>query len=87
VLCGNVQCGIVQVICVEEWSMYKSVYELSREQLDELKETFFYTDYASCKPVGINAETPDEIPDEIIFEWYDGISFVNDDFSCTAGME
>lgn len=64
-----------------------SVYELSREQLDELKEHFFCTDYEACKPVGVNADCPDDVPDEIIFEWYSDTIFVNDDFFCTMGKE
>ena len=74
--------------------MYKSVYELSREQLDELKSNYFWSDeYEPCfyphwqtgelVPVIFSGD----IPDEVIFEKYGGISFVNDDFGCTAGME
>ena len=60
-----------------------TVRELSRDQLDELKEHFFYTDFEKCKPDGICADSPDELPDEILFEWYDEYYFVNDDFFCS----
>lgn len=62
-----------------------NVTELSRDQLEELKETFFYENWD--KPVTLNYTYPAEIPDEIIFEHYSGINFVNDDFFCTAGRD
>ena len=30
---------------------------------------------------------PEQIPDDIIFEHYDGVCFVPDDFCCTAGQD
>ena len=60
----------------------KTVKELTREELNELKESYLtklkkdespsYHDY-------VNAEN---IPDEIIFEEYAGITFVKEDFFC-----
>ena len=60
----------------------KTVKELTREELNELKTSYLtklneygspsYQDY-------INAEN---IPDEIIFEEYEGITFVKEDFFC-----
>lgn len=49
------------------------VRELSRDQLEELKETYLWeteNDYVFSH----------EIPDGVIFEYYGGICFVNDDF-------
>ena len=78
-----------------------SVYELNRDQLDELKESLFWqhldTDdeqpFAISDPILqkimpdlLKADFPDEIPDSIIFQVYAGIDFVNDDFFCTAGQ-
>lgn len=65
--------------------MYKNVWELSRDQISELKQNFYYDileendaeKYASW----------DDIPDQIIFNHYKHTAFVNDDFGCTAGME
>lgn len=71
--------------------MYKSVYELNRDQLDELKWNYFYSDdYKPCLCKHWHTDElvpvlfPWEIPDEVIFEQFSGISFVDDDFSCTA---
>lgn len=49
------------------------VRELTRDQLEELKETYLWeteNDYVFVS----------EIPDSVIFEYYGGICFVNDDF-------
>ena len=75
------------------------VRELSRDQLDELKESLFWeicnlTDtekaLAAIDPLApYTQETlpdyPHDIPDAMIFQVYAAISFVNDDFCCTAG--
>lgn len=64
-----------------------TVRELSREQLDELKSSYFWSDeYQGL----INPNTdlpilfPGDITDEQIYEIYDGVDFVNDDFFCTC---
>lgn len=65
--------------------MYKTVYDLSREELDELKTSYYdqlqYTDDANtflCY---------DAIPDDVIFNHYAGISFTDDDFFCNQKEE
>lgn len=65
---------------LEEITMYKTVYDLTREELEELKMSYYdelqYTDdadYFLCY---------DEIPDAVIFNHYAEISFVDDDFFC-----
>lgn len=65
----------------------KDVKELTREELSELKASYLtklkedefqsYQDY-------VNAEN---IPDEIIFEEYAGITFVKEDFFCNLTKE
>lgn len=65
----------------------KTVKELTREELNELKTSYLtklkedespsYQDY-------VNAEN---IPDEIIFEEYAGITFVKEDFFCNLNKE
>lgn len=62
--------------------MYKTVYDINK---DELKMAYYdqlqYTDDADtflCY---------DAIPDDVIFEQYDGICFVDDDFWCNVGEE
>ena len=65
-----------------------SVYELSRDQLDELKSNYFWGDsYTSVNnAAGLPCLFPGDIPDAVIFREYDGICFVPDDFFCTAGQ-
>ena len=59
-----------------------TVFDLTREQLDELKEAYFYAEEtADILPDYITS--PTDIPDDIILEHYNGISFVPDDFWCS----
>lgn len=53
-----------------------SVNELNQNQIDELKLTYLYDveNHYTCA---------EEIPNEVIFDYYSGIDFVNDDFFCT----
>ena len=61
--------------------MYKMVRDLSRDELNELKSSFFYQDETQNINEG-TFSTPEKIPDEIIFEHYDGVCFVEEDFFC-----
>lgn len=61
--------------------MYKTVYDLNREELNELKDSMFWADDADEEILnGINYYW--EIPDEVIYNHYNGISFVDEDFMC-----
>lgn len=60
--------------------MYKSVYDLPPAEMEELKQSFFYQDETQDIIQGA-FDCPEQIPDEIILEHYDGIHFVEDDFS------
>lgn len=65
-----------------------NVKELSRDQLEELKQNYYYTFVTPTYYLGMNY--PDgfwSIPDKVIFKYYAGISFVNDDFCCSMGMD
>ena len=64
-----------------------TVYELNRDQLDELKTALFWDEEPRplFNALGLPCLFPGDIPDRVIFEEYSGIHFVNDDFSCTAG--
>lgn len=66
--------------------MYKTVYDLTPEQFDELRTAFFWSDEPEALEIleqsGITA--PEEIPNDVIFHHYEGVCFVDDDFSCTA---
>lgn len=61
--------------------MYKTVYDLDKEELNELKDSMFWADDVDEEILnGINYYW--EIPDEVIYNYYNGISFVDEDFMC-----
>ena len=66
----------------------KIVQDLSREELDELKDTYFYQLWDTDEEVlGEEGDAgrinfPSEIPDEVIFEHYEDVVFSEDDFFC-----
>ena len=68
------------------------ITELNREQLDELKQTYTTQlhEYGKDEEVlGISyQELTDatEIPDDVIFNHYEGMTFTEDDFFCSCGM-
>lgn len=58
---------------------YLTVYDLNREQLNELKAAYF--DDPDFEEINEGTyKTPEEIPDEIIFEHWDGVRMDPDDF-------
>ena len=62
----------------------KYVRDLSRDQLNELKQSYkmqLEEDGDFSYEELVNAEN---IPDDVIFEHYDGIIFTDDDFFCTS---
>lgn len=68
-----------------------TVRELNKEQLDELKQAYA-AQLANCgedkEVLGISyGELADatEIPDEMVFNHYEGITFSADDFFCSCG--
>ena len=61
------------------------VTELSLEQLDELRWTHYWELVYNGEDEKLGYNNPDDIPDEVIFDYYAGINFVNDDFVCTVG--
>lgn len=63
--------------------MYKTVYDLDKEELNELKDSMFWADDVDEEILnGINYYW--EIPDEVIYNYYNGISFVDEDFMCNV---
>ena len=63
-----------------------NVYELNDEQLSQLKWNVYYGDESIEIPLDIVAQIesydyPDMIPDELVFQLYEGICFVEDDFA------
>lgn len=73
--------------------MHKTVYDLTKDELSELKESYFYQlldnddevlwalNNPNLQDIE-NVMSPEQIPDSVIFEHYTGISFVDDDFFC-----
>lgn len=55
------------------------VYDLNRSQLDCLRWAMFYEDGNDEVLQGI--ETPLDVTDNMVYSHYDGINFVEDDFS------
>lgn len=68
--------------------MYKTVYDLTRDELNELKNALF----CGCHETGNLDEEEQkivdnvvfdfEIPDKIVFSAFSGYSFVDEDFFC-----
>ena len=58
--------------------------ELCKSQREELKETLFFQ--LASENMDVNSVANKKI-DMLLNERYGGISFVNDDFFCTMGME
>lgn len=62
------------------------VRELGEERLSQLKWNLYYGDESIEVPLEIidlieGYDYPDMIPDDIVYELYDGIDFVEEDFS------
>lgn len=62
------------------------VYELNDEQISQLKWNLYYGDESIEIPLDIvdqieSYDYPDMITDELVFQLYDGICFVEDDFA------
>lgn len=63
-----------------------TVYELNRDQLEELKQRY-YMDHVNENPsYGELAEIDDLVSDEEVYEEYAGTDFVVDDFFSSAGL-
>ena len=64
------------------------VTELNRDQLVELKQRYltdWYNGYGQCPSWEELANADTIVSDETIQDYFDGIEFVPEDFSCTAG--
>ena len=68
-----------------EITMYRTVYELTAEELDELRSNMFWSDEMDEDILG-DIDCYSDIPDSAVFAHYDGISFVEDDFFCNTGL-
>lgn len=57
-----------------------TVYDLNHDQLSALKSAFFWQDETQ-DILPENITDPEQIPDDIIFEHYNDVRFVEDDFA------
>lgn len=65
-----------------------TVRELSDDQLVELKQKMVDDEIYAAEGRGASygeLAAAESIPDERVFDLYDGVDFSNDDFLCTAG--
>lgn len=63
--------------------MYRSVYELTSEEISELKANLFWQGgFYYINDLGIPILFPGDIPDHVIVEHYHGVLFVEEDFFC-----
>lgn len=67
--------------------MYKSVYDLSPAEMEELRQSYFYQLQNESPEILQGITDPEQIPDDIIQEHYSGVSFVDDDFSVIWRVE
>lgn len=62
--------------------MYRTVHELSRDEFLELKEALYYAFIETEDDILEEISCWEDIPDSIVINHYDSISFVDDDFWC-----
>ena len=63
-----------------------TVRELSRDQLNELKQVYAAQLVETGEEINYGELVEAiEIPDDVIFNHYDGILFTDDDFFCSCG--
>lgn len=60
-----------------------TVYELSQRELEELKLAYFLSEDVDDEILD-EITSWDEIPNDVIFNHYEGICFVKDDFLCNS---
>ena len=67
-----------------------NVTELNSNELYQLKQELYYMDeilpnLTTERLAAIrDADIPDNIPDQIVYEVYNGVNFVKDDFWCNV---
>lgn len=66
-----------------------TVKELNQNEFYELKSAYFYSDNYNeniAQKNGTRAIFPEDIPNEIIFDAFQGIDFVKEDFFCNINQ-
>ena len=66
--------------------MYRTVYDLTADELDELRSALYWSMDDCGEDARETWEFYSDIPDSVVFLHYDGISFVEDDFFCNTGL-
>lgn len=83
-------CPLADAASKGEKPVYREVGELTRDELNELKNKLFYggedTVSLSAEDTAVieAADNEDAIPDALVFKLYEGITFVADDFFCNS---
>lgn len=62
-----------------------TVNDLSKEQFEELKSSYYYKLFFNGFKNSEEYYCPNEIPDKLVKEYYADTYFVNDDFCCSCG--
>ena len=60
--------------------MYRDVFDLTKDELEELRDSYYWQLVDTGEDEGIDG--PEYIPDDVLFDHYAGISFVEEDFFC-----
>ena len=60
--------------------MYRDVFDLTKDELEELRDSYYWQLVDTGEDEGIDG--PEDIPDDVLFDHYAGISFVEEDFFC-----
>lgn len=61
-----------------------TVHELNKDQLEELRASYYYLIIDLEKESLKHINTPKEIPIKTIIDYYKEVDFVNDDFFCSV---
>lgn len=61
---------------------YRTVRELTREELEELKERMFQDALDVCPELVEYMNDSSDITDHMVYSHYEGVLFVEDDFWC-----
>lgn len=65
--------------------MIKTIYDLTPDELNELKTAYFYNP-ENDDIIPDDIYFPEQIPDDIIYTYYDDITFTDDDFFCNIHL-
>lgn len=63
---------------------YRTVHDLTPEELDELRATYFEQLDEVDNDVIEDISSYEEVTDEMLFNHYDGVSFVRENFFCNT---